>query len=459
MSDFPRQTRSRRKRNLLIAFVVVACLLVIFLLWVRSNSARSRVGVPAPASAILQTKAALDFATIDRADATRILLTKKPREGESNWKAILEKVTAQLSGKKTKVCGLSDLDAALFMAEQENIEGIPLNKSAMGREAANAALAEAAAKLARSDSIREQVLGLYLQASVAASAAYVASGAAQQNCKNNSACLKAVPPVSMHAIAAAAEPLVNLALATRDPNAYAAALLVCPSGIVAAGVGACASVSYAGWAAIEPDNAAAWFMAADVASTRNDVAGRDAALRRAMTAAGYDVRAPSLASVLDSDAVKAQSPFVRNVVGLTIYGLSFSGQQPWTLVRLCANKDVVIEDAQKPVCDKFANKLMEADKSAVGLSLAASIGKKIGWDAARVQAMLDEKEVNLGLAYDAMHDRDRFSCEAFARSDRWVRLALAKGERAIARDRVAASGKSLSALAEEYRKTYPYIGK
>jgi hypothetical protein len=246
-------------------------------------------------------------------------------------------------------------------------------------------------------------------------------------------------------------PLVKLALSSRDPNAIAAAIYACGY----AGGDACGAISLADWAAVEPDNAAVWLKLADATLGKDDVA-RDAALRRAALASGYDMRAPSLIGLMDADLVKAQTPLLQFAIGNAI-GVSnyMSGMAPaYALMGYCLH-DKKPDAGRNALCDTLANKLLANDDSLIGLSTATAIGKKIGWDAARLQALRDERAAVYGPIIEASSTEKMYSCESVEKNNRLVRQMLSAGERTTARERMTKNGETIKEAAAKYRKLYP----
>ncbi len=448
MIDHSAQSKpgSRLKRNLLIAGVVALCAIVIFLLWPRADVASGRSGAVPQFSTRAEHAAAPVAATAKPPSAA---LSPESRPAESDWEKLRARIVALLKGRKVEVCGLSDLDAALFLAEHEELEGLTMNKSEMGKGAANAALSEASAKLIQSNSLRDQALGLYVQAHQAEWAA-IDEGIKAKRCKGDMRCESEAWEPKPQVRAAVAEPLVKMALAERDPAIYATAIYACGN----TRIDACAGISYLGWARIDPDNAAVWLMVASEAAAQKDLAARDEAMRRAASASGYDTRIPSLATLFESKAVKAQPPLERMLIGNslnTITALAWS--PPYGALGSYCVRGETTDPARKGVCDALANKLLDLDKSLVGHRAASRIGEKIGWDAARLQTLRDESVVEFALALDIGLTENEYSCENLAKSDQWTQKLLSKGDRGIALERIARTGKSITELVEAYCKT------
>lgn len=358
---------------------------------------------------------------------------------------------ALLQGKKVEVCGLSDLDAALFLAEQVEQDGLTRNHSEMGKGAASAALSEASAKLIQSNSLRDQALGLYVQARQAEWAA-IDEGIKAKRCNGDMRCESDAWKWKPQLRAAVAEPLVKMALNERDPAIYATAIYACDK----TPIDACAAISYIGWARIDSDNAAAWMMVANEAVRQKDLATRDEAMRRAAAASGYDFRFPSLATFFDAEVVKNQPPLVRSLIAGSLLGMA-SWPSYAALNAYCV-RNPSADPASETVCDTLAKKLLEKDEFISGRAMAINVGEKIGWDAVRLQRLRDESAVELAMLDDGVTGKT-YSCEYVAKYTLWTQKLLAKGDRAIALERVAKSGKSITELVEAYRKTNPELFK
>ena len=435
------KTTSHRRRNFLIALAVAVCVIAIYILWganaLPASFHRFAKSPPIAAFSHAQTTAPLVDESRDPAAMARILAAQKTRFDEPGWQDFLNKIAALLKDGKLDVCGLSDLEAAIFVA----------GNGEMDMRAANAALAGTAGKLIGSDKPREQALGLYVR-TVQADWVEREEAVNQQRCKGDIQCTISAFVVNPQARQAAAAPLAKLALTASDPGIYAAAIYACAG----ARTGACGAINFAGWARLEPDNAAAWLMVAHEAAARKDFTARDDAYQHVALAKNYDPRMPSLAPVFDDETMQAQPLLVQNAIGVAFISANAVATITSTtgLNGYCL-RGVVMDDARRRSCDTLVSKMLAADGSQIDLMMARAIGKKIGWDAARLQALKDERDVVQGLAMQLMLGGNAFSCASLAKSNQWLRAALGEGELAIGRDYVAKSGKTLSELAEKFR--------
>ncbi len=435
------KTVSHRRRNFLVACAVAVCVIVIYVLW-RTNvlPASFHPFAKSPPTATFsnaQTTTPLVDESRDPAAMARILAAQKSRFDEPGWQDFLNKIAALLKDGKLDVCGLSDLEAAIFVA----------GDSEVNMRAANAALAETAGKLIDSDKPRDRALGLYARA-IQADWMEREEAVNQQRCNGDIQCTISTFVVNPQARQAPAALLAKLALAAADPGIYAAAIYACAG----ARTGACGAINFAGWARLEPDNAAAWLMVAHEAAARQDFTARDEAYQYVALAKNYDPRMPSLAPVFDNETMQAQPLLLQNAIGVAFIGANAAATITSTIgLNDYCLRGVVTDDARRRSCDTLINKMLVADGSLIDLVMATAIGKKIGWDAARLQALKDERDVVQSLAMQVMLGGNAFSCASLAKSNQWMRAALGKGELAIGRDYVAKSGKTLAELAEKFR--------
>ncbi len=455
MSDSPEQRKhaSRGKRRALLAVGIALCVLFVYLLGWRIAGISSE---SASSQAVLKREKAINAllnSNTTRAPDARMARQQNSSADSPAWKSILDNLALLLKGDKVEVCGLNDFDAALFIA----------GDSETSTRAFKTTMAQLIGKLLAGGNPAERTQALYIQALLPVWSRRIEDGGKYRICGADIECRGKLINANILAGAIpdqtpAAEPLVKLALASRDPDIIAAAIYACQG----TRAGACGAVSIADWLAVDADNAAAWLMMASDAMSRNDKSARDDALRRAAMAPGYDLRAPSLASVTNSDLVAAQSPIVQFEIlnQLAISNIVPALPLSYPLIGPCV-RDInnATHEARKALCDTLANRLLQHDESLMGLTIAIAIGTKLGWDTRRMQALQDEKAVGLGWMSDASPGGNMFSCKHLAQSNLLSQKVLTKSERQIVRDVVTNSGKSLAEVANEYRVSYPGLSK
>ena len=454
MIDTAKQVKitSTRRRKFLIACGVAVCVIAIYLLW-RANILPNPFGALA-SSPLTTTHArasalpnAAVFGAVGASGTAQILAAQNSRPAKTDWQLFLDKLTRLLRGSKVEVCGLSDFDAAKYIAGDPEIDD----------KALTTALSSVSAQMVGREKPHDKAFGLYVESRLAEWAAISAAQSKFRICGHDVDCIINIlnttktletAPAST---AASTAPLVALALAERDPAIIAAALYACRGDRT----GACATISYADWVAVEPDNAAAWLQLADDALGKKELAASDDALRRAAAASGYDLRVPSQASVWNADLIQAQSPLVRASIGAQLASsqITTTSTPIYALNNYCRPEG--LDATHKKVCDTLANRLLDQDDTVIGLSIATFIGKRIGWDEARLRALRDEKGVALGMMDDMSSGANMYSCEDLAKQIQETQPWLLKTDRALIRDRIANSGMSFIELVEKYRERSP----
>jgi hypothetical protein len=362
--------------------------------------------------------------------------TAQPAEDES----FLASIFKDRKIETPEVCGLSAAEAKEFIAANGMFSPAITNQ----------VLAKATSKLLQSDDVREKATGMYLFAQQAGWDASESEGLNYPGCKGGDDCAAKPYQARQKVVPVNAEPLVKLALASNDVGVYATALYACSG----SNTGACATISYARWAQMEPDNAAAWMMAASEAEARKDSAARASALQRAVSANDYKTRFPTLAEVLALDEIQAQPPALLTSTLSMIIGINATSNISWmgSIVRYCG-RTAIRDESRRATCDALATKMAEKDETLLGLMMAKAIGERSGWSAERLQSLKDEYDVFTGQVFEGLDNANMFSCDALSKANQKFLSLAALGERAFVREFVETSGTTLAKLADGYRKS------
>lgn len=414
------------------------------------GSLRERASVAAATSTAAQSMLQPATKTNDAISGKQPLENNQPKTS-SNAASITKQAKAEpleaspVGGKTPEVCGLTKAEVEAYMASNSFSASNTSNQPTL-------ALSEVTRKLIQSEKLQDQALGLYVMTHLAGWDAMESERLNYPGCKHPDDCASKPFEALQRARSANAEPLVKLALANNDANVYAAALYAC----LGAKTGACGKLSYARWAQMEPDNAAAWLSAASEAESRKDSAARIAALQRAADAKSYNSRLPQLAEVVQSDSVQAQPPLTLTTVYATLFsaGAASSIGMLSSAASYCGRKEIM-DEARIALCDALATKIADKDETLVAAMIAKSIGERIGWSAERLQLYKDEYAVATGQIFEGFDDENMLSCEAITKSNQRLLRTLQVGERAAARETVEKSGKTLAEAAAEYRKRRP----
>jgi hypothetical protein len=247
------------------------------------------------------------------------------------------------------------------------------------------------------------------------------------------------------------EQLAERAATTDDPRLYALAFRLCTR---APTNGSCALLSAAQWARLDAGNGEPWlFILADAAS-RGDRAMVDEALYRIGSAARFDDRFFDLTGAVAAQAGTSDADLMAAQMLWTIL-TGVAAAQWLPLQGLDACRDAELADTnRRQVCEAVATTLAERSDSMLFALSGARIGHRVGWDEERVVAV---RALSLALADswsavpDQQHDGMSYSCDGvraiLARAGRLAEV----GEPQVARDWIAASGKSLESFARVAR--------
>lgn len=438
-----------RKRRIVVALALLTAAFALFVWWLQSTTSRVAATVngedqfKSAAPKLLENDVARKQIKSHERITSIGTLTSRATAQPAEEESFLSSIFKDRKIETPEVCGLSAAEAKAFIASDATLSpGIT-----------NQILAEATSKLLQSNNVREKATGMYLFALQAGWDAAESERLNYPGCKGDDGCSAKPYQARQNAAPVNAEPLVKLALASNDIGVYATALYACSG----SNTGACATISYARWAQMEPDNAAAWMMAANEADARKDSAARASALQRAASASDYKTRFPTLAEVVTLDEIQAQPPILLSSTLSMIVGINaayVSNNWMGSIVRYCGRLEIK-DESRRVTCDALATKMAEKDETLLGLMMAKAIGERSGWSAERLQSVKDEYDVFTGQVFEGLGSANMFSCEAVSKGNQKILRMLTIGERATTREYVKTSGKTLAELADGYRKSAP----
>jgi hypothetical protein len=251
----------------------------------------------------------------------------------------------------------------------------------------------------------------------------------------------------------AAEPhaqrLAQLALTTKEPIAYAIALFGCR---LNRSDGACSQLSNASWAQLEPSNAVPWLYLADDAAAQKDEDAMSAALLRAARAEISDYHWSTVLAMAQRPAARELPAAPRLVYLSQLLGIYAAlPAPPYVAVSQACAAERLSDPARSQLCVDLATMLTERSKSVVELSLGTAIGEQAGWSTDRVRRLHDEKEAILFVGQLDWVPEDVHSCHFLEQLEARTEELLTVGELPSARQRMAASDKSVAVLAQSWR--------
>jgi hypothetical protein len=314
--------------------------------------------------------------------------------------------------------------------------------------AAEAAMERIAADLLGRPQAREQAVGHYAQLVAAMRAAGAEFERRNPQC-DDEACARRRRQAAELAAAPAAQALARLAVASQDPTAYALALYGCRLNRD----GACAQLTAARWAQLAPDNAVPWFVVAEEAHQGKDEAALAEALHRAALAKFSDYDWSALLVMADDPKASALAPASRLVFLTSLIGIYAALPTPgYSAASEACSRERLGDAARRQLCGDLATMMTERSGSLLEFSLGTSIGERAGWPAERVQRLRNEKEAVFMVSARDWIGEDVHSCRFLEQLEARTREFATLGELRAGRQRIAASGRPVTALAAEWRE-------
>lgn len=393
---------ANRARWLGLALIVVA---LGGAAWLAHEADEAEAGAP-PFQAAPQPSLGEMFGAIEAAQA--------PQRAASL--AAAASAVQPLAADETEVCTLGRVKAD---AMGQPVDGQPL------REAARHAREQVLPRLLASGDEATRAAGLLMQAVGAPG-----QGAAEP----------AGDPLARHALS-------TLALTTRNPQVYAWAMRACQGHRAE---GACALLSPEQWARLEPHNAMPWLHVAADAQLRHDQAGVAEALYRLSHAERSDARWGVLTGVVLRHMPSDVTLLGRGALAIELASVDNGAQLPLVAASQYCSEQAVRDANRQQVCTGVAEMLHTRSGTLIEASLAADIGRRVGWPDARLEAARDERDAIAQLSRQG-DSTGRWSCLALAQSLSRLSEVARHGEMDTLRAALKRSDVSVAVLAQRQR--------
>lgn len=243
-------------------------------------------------------------------------------------------------------------------------------------------------------------------------------------------------------VAADRDELVRLATTTSDARAYALAFNTCSLGRPP--TPACGLLSADQWARLDPGNATPWMAKLAEASERHDAQAQNDALFQIASSARIDQRFFALAGIVidrmptDDASLPATMALAGEAIGL---------EAPWSLngmhAVLGACTPATLRDAnRRQTCEAIAALMVERSDTLLDRNIGATLGRRIGWNDARVDRLRGETSAYTKAVTPPAGDVNGLGCAPLRRDLVTIKLAARLGETGALRDWIARSGKS-----------------
>jgi len=326
-----------------------------------------------------------------------------------------------------------------------------LMPTAANGAAASQVLRRAVAELEASTSPSDQAIALHYQASLAGEAA----GGVSTNidaCFNNDNCRNSTLQVVQEAAAPYEQLLVQLAKRSADPLAFSFAYKACEQTEVAR-TGVCDDITAQRWTELEPDNGLPWVLAASQAAKRGDTKAAAEAMTRAAAAPRFDNHSGALLRPIETQSL-ATSTSIEQLPGLVdLMGASIGTSSIAAYRQISTFCERGALDANRArICGQLASLLIDRDTSMLGAGIGIAIGERVGWSSERLAAVHEERDAMRWLSIDPQFMPPRvYACASIQALKARERDTLRFGETGALRRGIAASGRSVAELAQEYR--------
>lgn len=316
-------------------------------------------------------------------------------------------------------------------------------------------LEQAAARLAASGNDYDRAVGLYVQAGQAAYKAMSKYLATRRDCVGDDKCMTEAIAVAQDAGAAASDQLARHAVASRSPSVYALAFYRCgnAAGNSPAG-GACAQISSAQWAQIEPGNAAPWLYEAEAAARHMDTKGVDEAMLHASKADAMRVHDEALLRLMDPSILRTNDPVTVAMAQVQSIGSRASLPAPDGVAARYCGPSAATDGPRRLLCSDLAAVLVDRSSALLSMGVGARIGERAGWPPERVAAARDfTSAISQVWAAESYDPKDRYSCRALELNNKRFSEIFRYGEVEAAKRQIQASGKSVAELAREWKQS------
>ncbi len=245
--------------------------------------------------------------------------------------------------------------------------------------------------------------------------------------------------------------LVEFAVGAGDPLVYAFAWNACrlPGGD--APDSACAQLSLATWVRLDADNAVPWLLLADKARDQHDAGAEVEAFEHASAAHRVDSYQTSLLKLAAPALPQDVSALTRWYLELTAVGIEAGMRLPYAHEALL---ECAAAGTTRPQCAALAEMMVAKATTLDDLGMGARVGALAGWPAARVAAIIEERDALLQALAESTPTRaqDQWSCEGVRLGDVYLTERVRSGELAAARSALQHSHQTPAALAQQHRE-------
>jgi hypothetical protein len=252
---------------------------------------------------------------------------------------------------------------------------------------------------------------------------------------------------------AARDELVQLAVGTRDPAAFALAYTKCIKGEEDfASQGACPQLSIDDWARADADNAVPWLQLAAQARRQNDTAAEAAAFARAAQAHQYESYNWSLFSFAKAEMPDDVTAADRWFLTAEVIGVEAAMPMPYLPLFQYCSREALSDARVRQQCNALAELMVNKAMTLSEFSMGKALGARVGWPKDRVDKLTQEFKASMQ-ALNQMAPSDpeqQWSCNSVAGGNAFMSQLNESGERGLARQAIERSGETVAELSRRY---------
>jgi hypothetical protein len=252
---------------------------------------------------------------------------------------------------------------------------------------------------------------------------------------------------------AARDELVQLAVGTKDPAAFALAYSKCIKGVEDfASQGACPQLSIDDWAHADSDNAVPWLQLAAKARRENDTAAEAAAFAQAAQAHQYESYNWSLFSFAQPMLPNDLSAADRWILTTEVIGVEAAMPMPYLPLFQYCSSDALSDAAVHQQCNALAELMVNEATTLTELSMGKSLGARVGWPKERVDKLTQEVKASMQAINQMVppEPQQQWSCDSVARGNAYMSQLQELGERGLTRQAIERSGETVAELSRKF---------
>jgi len=222
--------------------------------------------------------------------------------------------------------------------------------------------------------------------------------------------------------------LSRMAMSTADPFVYAAALQACSQGNPGDTADHCGMLNLYRWIQLDSGNAAPWMALGSAAQANGDTAALNDAMYHVATSRRVDSYWGTLPHVLMQALPSGESDLARTLLTVDAWNAQNVLALPvYKVVAQHCDADQLHDANRRQVCDGIAHVLTERGRSIVDLDMGVALARKVGWPAARTEALQAERDALASMA-PQLADAGGVSCASVQRFRETAELMTQYGE-------------------------------